>query len=132
MTNKKSIDFNNEAVSIHNSIQNSPSLLNNISALQKRKNSVVFNATMSSLLQLPLAENDDFRKIMLQKGIDPDSITEASAICFAQIQRAKVDNKAFEIVRDTIGQKPIEKQVVLSTTDNPADIIARHFSDNSD
>ncbi len=44
------------------------------------------------------------------KGKDGTSISGAEAIALKQMERAlKGDTRAFEVVRDTVGQKPIDK-----------------------
>lgn len=51
------------------------------------------------------------------KGKDGTSISGAEAIALKQMERAlKGDTRAFEVVRDTVGQKPIDK--VESTNTN--------------
>lgn len=94
----------------------------------KRKQSIILSDTMKMLMEMPLADEDDIKRILLAKGFDEDMLTEATAICYTQLQRAKQDSKAFEVVRDTIGQKPVERQVVSAEIETGVDIINKHFS----
>lgn len=95
----------------------------------KRKQSIILADTMKMLMEMPLADEDAIRNILIAKGIDSDMLTEATAICYTQLQRAKQDSKAFEVVRDTIGQKPVERQVVVTQEESPESIISKHFGD---
>ena len=94
----------------------------------KRKQSIILADTMKMLMEMPLADEDDIKRILLAKGFDEDMLTEATAICYTQLQRAKQDSKAFEVVRDTIGQKPVERQVISAEIETGTDIINKHFS----
>ena len=50
-----------------------------------------------------------------------NTMTGAEAIALKQLEKAlKGDTKAFEVVRDTVGQKPVEK-VALGATDEAKD-----------
>lgn len=50
-----------------------------------------------------------------------NTMTGAEAIALKQLEKAlKGDTKAFEVVRDTVGQKPVEK-VALGATDDAKD-----------
>lgn len=50
------------------------------------------------------------------KGRDGTMISGAEAIALKQMERAlKGDTRAFEVVRDTVGQKPIDKVESTST-----------------
>lgn len=96
---------------------------------EKRKNSIILSETLKTLMQLPAQEDDDVRQLLVARGVDDESITEATIMCYNLIQRGKIDTRSFESTRDTIGQKPIEKQVILENTTNPQDIIRKHFPD---
>lgn len=104
--------------------------LGGLAKQEKRRKTLILSETMQMLMQMPLANEDEIRNILLSKGLDSEMLTEATAICYTQLQRAKQDSKAFEVVRDTIGQKPVERQVVLSNQENPADIIKKHFGED--
>lgn len=98
---------------------------------EKRKKTLALAETMKTLLQLPLVDEDTIRSELSKRGIEGDTLTEATAICYTQIQRARLDSKAFEVVRDTIGQKPVEKQAIsLDNTETASDIIRKHFGDD--
>lgn len=46
-----------------------------------------------------------------------ETITTAEALVLAQIQKAlKGDTRAFETVRDTVGQKPVEKVMITEVS----------------
>ena len=98
-----------------------------IASNEKRRKTIILADTLKMLMEMPLSSEDEIRNILRSKGIEEDSLTEATAICYTQIQRAKMDSKGFEVVRDTIGQKPIDKQVVAEITADSEDIIQRHF-----
>lgn len=100
-----------------------------VASQEKRRNTAILSETMKMLLTQPLPEKDEIREILASKGFDNEQLTEATAICFAQVQRARVDTKSFEVVRDTIGQKPVERQVVLSNEQSGADIVRKHFGE---
>lgn len=100
-----------------------------VASAEKRKNSVLLASTLELLMQLPLVDEDITREILKNRGIEDNLLTETTAICFSQLQRAKQDSKSFEVLRDTIGQKPVEKQVLISNELSPSDIIRKHFSD---
>ena len=53
------------------------------------------------------------------KGKDGKQLTGAEAIALKQMEKAlKGDAKAFELVRDTAGQKPVDKIVVAEVDQN--------------
>ena len=63
------------------------------------------------------------------KGKNGEIKSGADAIAIAQFQKAlKGDTRAFEVIRDTAGQKPIEKVMVAeveqSTLDEIEDLVA--------
>ena len=100
-----------------------------IASAEKRRNTIILSDTMKMLMEMPLPKEDEIRKILQAKGLDSEILTEATAICYMQLQRAKADSKAFEVVRDTIGQKPVDKQVVVANVESSADIIKNHFGE---
>lgn len=101
--------------------------LGSIASREKRRNTLILSETMKMLLEMPLVDEDIIRTTLQSRGYDDELLTEATAICFSQIQRAKQDSKSFEVVRDTIGQKPIDKQVVVTSEETPQEIISKHF-----
>ena len=50
-----------------------------------------------------------------------DDLTHAELICIGQILKAQNerDTRAAEYIRDTIGQKPTDKQEITGSKDNP-------------
>ena len=71
-----------------------------------------------------LKKGENFRKKRLLKEeleilleiIDKDGHTNQEKISMALLQKAsKGDTKAFEVIRDTIGQKPIENYNITET-----------------
>lgn len=95
---------------------------------EKRRKTTILAETMKTLLEMPLIDKDTIRKELSKRGLDDDMLTEATAICYTQMQRSKIDTRSFEVVRDTIGQKPVEKQAIISETETVDDIIRKHFS----
>lgn len=70
-------------------------------------------------------------EVLLEKGYIDDGIelTGAELIALRQFEKAKEgDTKAFEVVRDTVGQKPSEK-VDLSIEDESARAIDDYFAE---
>ena len=60
------------------------------------------------------------------KGKDGKFVSGAEAIAIKQMEKAlKGDTKAFEVVRDTVGQKPTEKIVVSEVDQNVIDEVER-------
>ena len=57
---------------------------------------------------------------------DGSTLSGAEAIALKQMERAlKGDTKAFEVVRDTAGQKPVEKIVVAEVAQDIIDEVER-------
>lgn len=51
--------------------------------------------------------------------VDPEKMQIQTAMTVAQINKAlKGDSKAFEVIRDTSGQKPIEQQIIAFDESN--------------
>lgn len=60
------------------------------------------------------------------KGKDGKFVSGAEAIAIKQMEKAlKGDTKAFEVVRDTVGQKPTEKIVVSEVDQTVIDEVER-------
>lgn len=60
-------------------------------------------------------------------------LSGAEAIALKQMEKAlKGDPKAFELVRDSAGQKPIEKVVVAEVEQNVIDEVERAVLDNDE
>lgn len=65
------------------------------------------------------------------KGKDGKILTGAEAIAVKQMEKAlKGDTKAFEVVRDSAGQKPVEKVVVADISQDVIDEIERAVLDD--
>ena len=58
---------------------------------------------------------DIFEKLLKDEAIDGSNITNDELLALQMLKEANKGNtKAFEIVRDTIGQRPVDKQEVDS------------------
>lgn len=90
----------------------------------KRKEAKTFAEAFSMLadIVLNLESDQDAIQLLSQHGIKP---TERQIIAFNQIQMAKRDTKSFMAVRDTMGEKPVEKQEVELQTRNIDEIYNR-------
>ena len=83
----------------------------------KRQEAKTFAEAFSMLadIVLDLDSDQDAIQLLSQHGIKP---TERQVVAFRQMQMAKQDTKAFTAVRDSMGEKPVEKQEVqLETRD---------------
>lgn len=66
------------------------------------------------------------------KDSSGNEMTGAEAICVQLFKKAlKGDNKAFEIVRDTIGQKPVERVLVADVDQSVIDDVEQIVSEYS-
>lgn len=74
-------------------------------------------------------------ELLLEQQItskDGTKVTGAEAISIAQFKKAlKGDTKAFEVCRDTSGQKPIEKIMVSEVSQETIDEVEAMINDNS-
>jgi hypothetical protein len=62
-----------------------------------------------AILEMPIKEGD-IDEITSLASVKGKNITTSKAMILAQVRRAiEGDSKAFEVIRDTAGQKPIEK-----------------------
>lgn len=60
------------------------------------------------------------------KGKNGEELTGAEAIAVKQMEKAlKGDTRAFEIVRDTAGQKPVEKVMIAEVEQSVIDEVER-------
>ena len=67
---------------------------------------------MELLLSLPV-KDESTKGFIESLGIDPESIDNATAIILSMYQEAlKGNTKAFELIRDTIGEKPTDKLAI--------------------
>lgn len=83
-----------------------------IASGKARRQKKAFRETLEALLYMPMKDGkeiavDDIQSFASIKG---QNISVQEAILIAQIQKAmKGDTRAAEYVRDTIGQKPVDK-----------------------
>ena len=64
---------------------------------------------MEMLLSLPV-QDEQTRDFIESLGIQPDEVNNALAITLSMYQEAlKGNTKAFELIRDTIGEKPTDR-----------------------
>lgn len=84
------------------------------------------------------AAKRDLRKALealLEKeftGRDGSKISGAEAIALKQMEKAlKGDTRAFEVVRDTAGQKPVEKVVLSEIEQNVIDEVEKAVFDDA-
>jgi hypothetical protein len=67
------------------------------------------------------------------KGKDGQVKSGAEAIAIAQLQKAlKGDSKAFEVLRDTAGQKPVERVMVAEVDQSVIDEVERAVLDDGE
>ena len=67
---------------------------------------------------------------LLLMGVDPEDVDNAMAMAIAIGQKAQSgDTKAFEVIRDTIGQKPIEKVEVSKPTTETVQEIEKYVNE---
>lgn len=77
-----------------------------VTASKKDKNN--FKETLTSLLEIPV--DRDKMAEMLQNENVPDKPTMGDYLAGAMIMKAAMgDTKAYEVIRDTMGQKPVER-----------------------
>ena len=79
---------------------------------QKRRERKQMKEQLEMLLNLPL-QNNKLKEQMAKLGIEDNEMNNQMAMTIAIYQEAmKGNTKAFEIIRDTIGEKPIERQEI--------------------
>lgn len=67
------------------------------------------------------------------KGKGGDTVSGAEAIAIKQFEKAlQGDAKAFELVRDTAGQKPVERFMVAEVDQSVIDEVEKAVLDDSD
>lgn len=77
---------------------------------------------METLLSLPV-KDDNTRNFIESLGIDPETIDNATAITLSIYQEAlKGNTKAYELIRDTLGEKPTDK---LQVEEAPVIVLKR-------
>lgn len=95
-----------------------------IASGQARRQKRTLREQMETLLSLPV-KDDSTKGFIESLGIDPETIDNATAIVLSMYQEAlKGNTKAFELIRDTLGEKPSDKiqieeapQIVLKRPD---------------
>ena len=77
---------------------------------------------MELLLSLPV-KDESTKGFIESLGIDPEMIDNATAITLSMYQEAlKGNTKAYELIRDTLGEKPTDK---LSIEEAPQIVLKR-------
>ena len=67
---------------------------------------------MEILLELPI-KSKRIKEQLKELGIDDDELNNQMALVVSMYQKAlKGDTRAFEILRDTIGEKPVDVQQI--------------------
>jgi hypothetical protein len=77
-----------------------------------------------ALMMLELSATEDVQKEIqkLFPNVDPKEITNRLATFGKQMEKAlKGDTKSFEIIRDTAGEKPIDKQALVDADGDDID-----------
>lgn len=75
---------------------------------EARRKKALMKDQISTLLSLPL-KNQKLKDGLKKLGLKADKIDNQMALVFALYQKAlKGDTKAFELIRDTIGEKPAD------------------------
>lgn len=78
-------------------------------SVESRRKRKAFKEQLEIFLNLPL-QNEEAKETLLNLGVDTENIDNQMAITVAICQKAlKGDTKAYELIRDTIGEKPTEK-----------------------
>lgn len=79
---------------------------------EARRRKKMMRQQMEMLLELPI-KSRKIKEQLQELGIDSDDLTNQMALIVSMYQKAlKGDTKAFEILRDTIGEKPVEVQQI--------------------
>lgn len=79
---------------------------------EARRRKKMMRQQMEMLLELPI-KSKRIKEQLQELGIDSDDLTNQMALIVSMYQKAlKGDTRAFEILRDTIGEKPVEVQQI--------------------
>lgn len=79
---------------------------------EARRRKKMMRQQMEMLLELPI-KSRKIKEQLQELGIDSDDLTNQMALIVSMYQKAlKGDTRAFEILRDTIGEKPVEVQQI--------------------
>lgn len=82
--------------------------LGGVASGKARRQRKLMRQQMEMLLELPI-KSKKIQEQLKELGIDSDELTNQMALIVSMYQKAlKGDTKAFEILRDTIGQKPVD------------------------
>lgn len=86
-----------------------------IASVEARRRKKTMREQLEMVLKLQL-KNDKLKEQIHKLGIDNEEINNQMALTISMFQKAlKGDTKAYEIIRDTIGEKPIEQIQQLET-----------------
>lgn len=86
---------------------------------KKRRQNKTFKEIINRFLDGKL-EQEELKQQMLNFGFADEEISNKSAVVFSLWKEAiKGNTKATEILRDTIGEKPVEKQEIKGEINNP-------------
>ena len=78
-------------------------------SVEARRQKRTLREQMEMLLSLPV-KDESTKGFIESLGIDPETIDNATAIVLSMYQEAlKGNTKAFELIRDTLGEKPSDK-----------------------
>lgn len=82
-----------------------------IASGQARKKKKTLQEICQAMMATKVTSEADIKKLQkLYPGLDVSDIDYATAMTYAQVNKAlKGDAKAFEVVRDTGGEKPVNK-----------------------
>lgn len=88
-------------------------------SVEKRRQNKTFKEIINKFLDGRL-EQEELKQQMLNFGFADEEISNKSAVVFSLWKEAiKGNTKAIEILRDTIGEKPVEKQEIKGEINNP-------------
>ena len=88
-------------------------------SVEKRRQNKTFKEIINRFLDGKL-EQEELKQQMLNFGFADEEISNKSAVVFSLWKEAiKGNTKATEILRDTIGEKPVEKQEIKGEINNP-------------
>jgi len=88
-------------------------------SVEKRRQNKTFKEIINKFLDGKL-EQEELKQQMLNFGFADEEISNKSAVVFSLWKEAvKGNTKATEILRDTIGEKPVEKQEIKGEINNP-------------
>lgn len=78
-------------------------------SVEARRQRKTLKEQLELLLSLPV-KDEQTRDYIASLGIDPDTIDNATALTLSMYQEGlKGNTKAYELIRDTLGEKPSDK-----------------------